>query len=335
MSNPTPIKVIVDDRIRIMSAALAATNFPQSAQERKRHHAHAHARALIKHLSERDMKKHPAIVAIQGLLDEGTPLEALFTLVMSFQLPKFTVDSLPQWLPAGLNTQLWDFYEKAELAAFFEDGSKVWESAEAQSKHVFEKVYFKETLAPFLGDVSEELMFMPNILWPADRELGIRVDNQLIAIVPPALAWGESPPWPFDEESMVAIHVYPGALSQYARILLQTYLHENAEKVSVAVEKELPVGDLMAAEYPSWEEQFIALFKSAVVAIYLEDFMNPTEARGYILMEKKVHNMTILPGTISVLRRFLQEKGNRYETLADFLTVFPAQLRVAKRIITM
>jgi hypothetical protein len=91
----------------------------------------------------------------------------------------------------------------------------------------------------------------------------------------------------------------------------------------------------MAAEYPSWEEQFIALFKSAVVAIYLEDFMNPTEARGYMLMEKKVHNMTILPGTISVLRRFLQEKGNRYETLADFLTVFPAQLRVAKRIITM
>ena len=335
MSNTTPVKVIVDDRIRIMSAALAATNFPQSAQERKRHHAHAHARGLIKYLAEREMKKHPAIVTLQGLLDEGTPLEALFSLVMSLEMPKLTAATLPQWVPTGFNTQLWDFYEKAELATFFEDASKVWESAESQAKQVFEKVYFKGTLEPFLGDIPEEFVFMPNILWPADRELGIRVGNQLIAIVPPALAWGESPPWPYDEESMVAIHVYPGALSQYARILLQEYLHQHAEQVSAATEKDLPVGDLMAAEYPSWEEQFIALFKSAIVAIYLEDFMNPTEARGYMLMEKKVHNMTILPGTISVLRRFLQEKGNRFQTLADFLAVFPTQLRVAKRIITM
>jgi len=335
MSNPTPVTIIIDDRIRLMSAALAATNFPQTAQERKRHHAHAHARALIKHLAEREMKKHPAIVALQGLLDEGTPLEALFTLVMSFAWPKLAAADTPKWMPEGFNTQLWDFYEKADLANYFAEGSKIWETAESQAKRVFENVYFKDTIEPFLGSVSEDFVFMPNILWPADRDIGIRVGNQLIAIVPPALAWGESPPWPYDEDSMLAIHVYPSALSQYARILLMTYLREHAEKVSVAVEKELPVGDIMAAEYPSWEEQFIALFKSAVVAIYLEDFMNPTEARGYMLMEKKVHNMTILPGTISVLRRFLQEKGNRYETLADFLTVFPAQLRVAKRIITM
>ena len=211
----------------------------------------------------------------------------------------------------------------------------MWESAENQAKSVFTEVYFKESLEPFLGGIKEDFAFMPNVLWPADRNVGIRVGNQLIAIVPPALAWGESPPWPYDEDSMLATHVYPSAISQYARILLADYFRTHAEKVSAAAEKELPVGDLMAAEYPSWEEQFIELFKSAVVAIYLEDFMNETEARGYILMEKKVHNMTILPGTISVLRRFLQEKGNRYDTLADFLTVFPAQLRVAKRIITM
>lgn len=335
MSNPTPISIIVDGRIRLMSAALAATNFPQMAQQRKRHHAHAHARATIKYLQERDMSKHPAIMALQGLLDQGTPLEAFFTGVMHFQWPGLAADSLLPWMPEGLNEQLWDFYEKAELAAFLSDAAKAWENAESQAKQVFETVYFKETLQPFLGEIAEDFMFMPNILWPADRDIGIRVGTKLIAIVPPPLAWGESPPWPYDEDSMLAIHIYPGALSQYARILLMEYLRANAEKVSVAAEKELPVGDQMQAEYPTWEEQFIALFKSAVVAIYLEDFMNPTEARGYILMEKKVHNMTILPGTISVLRRYLQEKGNRYETLADFLTVFPAQLRVAKRIITM
>ena len=335
MSSPTPVNIIVDDRIRLMSAALAATNFPQTAQDRKRHHAHAHARATMKYLQDREMSKHPAIVALQGLLDQGTPLEALFTAVMGFEWPKLTATELPQWMPAGWNAQLWDFYEKAELADWWTKSKQVWESAEAQAKHVFAEVFFKDTLEPFVGDVSQEMVFMPNILYPADRELGVRIDNKLIAIVPPPLAWGESPPWPYDEDSMLAIHIYPSAISEYARLLMLEYLRTHTEELSVATETDLPVGDQMQAEYPTWEEQFIALFKSAVVAIYLEDFLNATEARGYMLMERKVHNMTILPGTVSVLRRYLQEKGNRYNTLADFLTVFPKQLRVARKIVTL
>lgn len=335
MSSPTPVKIIVDDRIRLMSAALAATNFPQAAQDRKRHHAHAHARATVKYLTEREMDKHPAIVTLQGLLDQGTPLEALFTAAMSMEWPSLAASDLPQWVPAGWNEQLKDFYEKAELAAWWEKSKQVWDGAEAQSRHVFTEVYFKDTLIPFIGEVPQELVFMPNVLYPADHELGIQVDNQLIAIVPPPLAWGESPPWPYDEDSMLAIHIYPSALSEYARLSMLDYLRTHTEELSTATETDLPVGDQMQAQYPTWEEQFIALFKSAVVAIYLEDFLNATEARGYMLMERKVHNMTILPGTVSVLRRYLQEKGNRYATLAEFLVHFPKQLRVAKKIVTL
>lgn len=333
MSELTPIRIIVDDRIRLMAAALAATNFPQTAQDRKRHHAHAHARSTIRYMTDHDFGKHPAIVVLQNLLDKGAPVEALFTLAMHLSWPNLESGTLPRWVPENWNKMLWDFYEKAQLANYWEQGKQPWELAESQSKRAFEAVYFKDFLEPFVGEIKDEFVFMPNICYPAATEVGIRVDNQLIAIVPPPLAWGESPPWPYDEESRLTEHTYRAALLQYARLLMLGYLRSNAEALEEATQKELPVSDQLKAAYPTWEEQFVALFTTAAVAMYLEDHVNKAEARSYVLMEKRVHNMTILPGTVSVLRRYLQERGNRYETLIDFLSVFPSQLRVAKRIV--
>lgn len=335
MSELTPIRIIVDDRIRLMAAALAATTFPQTAQERKRHHAHAHARATIRHMADREMSQHPAIVVLQNLLDKGAPVEALFTLVMHLSWPGLEMAALPRWVPDNWNKMLWDFYEKAGLQTYWEQHKQPWQLAEVQARRAFEKVYFKEFLEPFVGTIAETFVFMPNICYPADSEVGIRVDNQLVSIVPPPLAWGESPPWPYDEESRLAEHTYRAALLQYARLLMLGYLRTHAAALEEATQKELPVSDQLKAAYPTWEEQFVTLFTTAAVAMYLEDHVNQAEARSYVLMEKRVHNMTILPGTVSVLRRYLQERGNRYETLVDFLPVFPSQLRVAKRIVTL
>jgi len=335
MSNETDVTIKVDDRIRLMCAALAATNFPETAQSQKRHQPHAHARATAKYLRGNRYNQHPAIQSLQALLDQGTPLEALFTLVMLMDWPSLKISGLPKWAPPNWNEQLGDFYETAKLGDFWaNDDSLAWNQAESQATNAFAKIQFKGFLQNFVGEIQEELIFVPNVGYPADRELGLRVQNDLIAIIPPTLAWGESPPWPYDEETMLT-QSYRAALTQYSRLLLLAYLRNNADKVAEATQKELPVNDQFKATYPTWEDQFITLFVAGAVAVYLEDYINTAEAKAYILMEKKARGMTILPGTVSVLRRFLQEVGNRYETLADFLSVFPSQLRVAKKIVTM
>lgn len=333
-SAATAVTVTLDDRLRLMAAALAGTNFPETAQHRKRHHAHAHARMTLKYLRDNGYHTHPALVTLQGLLDQNAPLEALFTLALSCELPGMRLAQPPQWMPPGWNTQLWDFFQTAQLAQFWQDQGTAWENAQAQASKVFAKVHFHEFLTPFLGDIAEEFAFMPNISYPADDELGIRVGRQIIAIIPPPQAWGDSPPWAYDEETMLT-HSYRGAIAQYARVLLTTYLRQHAAQVSEATKKELPVTDQFKALHPEWEDQFIALFIAAAVGMYLEDYVSEVEYKAYLLMERKVRGMTILPATVSVLRRYLQERGNKYETLADFLTVFPAQLRVAKKIVAM
>lgn len=336
MTRPTPIKIMLDNRLRLMSSALAITDFPQKEQDKKRYHAHAHARAVLRYLHERKMTTHPAIVNLQEMLNQGVPIEALFALAMYFKWENLSAPVLPEWVPAGWNTQLWDFYQTSGLEDVWQSADKAWQQSITESERVFsKKVYFKTLLEKFVGEIDEEFIFAPNLLYPANREVGIRVENKLISIVPPPLAWGDSPPWSFDEETRLAEHTYPMALAQYARLLMLGYLRANVDEIGDAVNKDLPINDELKAQYPTWEDQFLVLFKSAVVAIYLEDYISPTEARGFMLMEKRTRNMTELPGTVSVLRRFLREKGNRYRTFAEFLSVFPTQLRVAKKMITL
>lgn len=331
----TIVTIQIEDRIRLMSAALAATHYPQKAQDRKRHYVHAHARSTMKYMTDNQYDDHPAVKTLETLLDKGIPLEALFTLVMHFSWPGLQIAKLPAWVPDGWQAQLWDFYEKAKLSDYWQNERLAWENAQAQAEKVFTDVHFKDFLRPFFGrDITEDLIFSPNICYPADQDIGIRVENRLIALTPPPLAWGDSPPWPYDEETMQT-HSVRAALSEYARLLLRSYLLTQKERMEEITQKELPINDKLKERYPTWEDQFTMLFTSAIVAIYLEDYVSDLEAKSYMVMEKKARGMTILPGTVSVIRRYLQEHGNKYETLIDFLPVFPAQLRVAKRIVTL
>lgn len=333
MTQQTDVTVRLDDRIRFMSALLAATNWPEKSQAKQPHGTHLHARATRKYLN--DHLEHPAVQYMQQLLDQGAPLEALFTFALCLSWPEMElqIDRLPGWVPPRWIPAMRDFNKKANLAQWWAREDTPWQKSQDEARRMFDSVTFKPFLERFIGSVSEDLIFIPNISYPSDQEIGLRLGRELVCIAPPRLAWGDSPPWPFDEDPA---HVYRAALSQYGRLLLLAYLRAHADKLAEAAKTPLPVGDQFSALYPSWEEQFALLFVSAAVAIYLEDHISPAEAKAYVLLARKAQGMTILPGTISVLRRYLNEReAGRYNSLLDFLPVFPKQLRVAKRIVTL
>jgi hypothetical protein len=331
MTDQPEVSVKLDDRIRLMSALLAATDFPEKAQERKPHGTHAHARATSKYLS--DFKQHEAVQMLQNLLDQSAPLEAMFTLIMHLKWPELDANPLPRWVPPRWPTAIREFYMQAQLEKWWRKEAVVWDKSAEESTRMFANVSFKGFLKPFVGDIEDRFTFIPNVSYPTDSEIGIRMGRELICIAPPRLAWGDSPPWPFDEDPM---HIYRAALSQFGRLLMVTYLRGNAERVAEAAQNELPVSDQFKAMYPAWEEQFTNLFVSGAVVMYLEDHVSQAEANAFVLMEKKARGMDILPGVVSVLRRYEQElEAGRYKDLLDFLPVFPRQLRVAKRIVNL
>ena len=333
MSNQPDVIVRSDSRLRLMSALLAATDWPEKAQKRQPHGTHAHARATRKFLGEHF--QHPAVQSMQRLLDQGAPLEAMFTFALCLSWPalELEIDILPGWVPPRWIMELRDFLKVTDLHEWWSREDHVWEKSCDEAGRMFQDVQFKPFLEPFVGQVNESLVFVPNISYPTDQEIGIRMGDELICLTAPRLAWGDSPPWPFDEDPA---HVYRAAVSQYGRLLLTAYLRRHHDKLTEAAQTPLPVGEQFSTMYTSWEEQFTALWIAAAVAIYLEDYVSQAEAKAYVLMARKAQGMTILPGTVSVLRRYLGERQTgRYANMMDFLPIFPKQLRVAKRIVTL
>ncbi len=333
MSNSSNVIVRIDDRLRLMSAVLAATNWPEQSQKRQPHGTHAHARATRKYLS--DHQGHPAVRSMQQLLDQGAPLEAMFTFAMCLSWPglELQIDKLPGWVPVRWIMDLRDFYRVTDLEGWWQREHAVWQKSLQESERIFQNTVFKPFLRPFIGEVNEDLVFMPNISYPTEQEIGVRVGHELLCITAPRLAWGDSPPWPFDEDPA---HVYRAALGQFGRLLIIAYLRQHADRMAEITRNPIPVGDQFGAAHPTWEEQFAALWVAAATAIYLEDYVSQAEAKAYVLMARKAQGMTILPGAISVLRRYLSERdAGRYHELLDFLPIFPKQLRIAKRIVTL
>jgi hypothetical protein len=314
-----------------MSAVLAATDYPEKSQKLKPHGTHAHARATRKRLSE--FSSHPAVQSTQTLLEEGTPLEALFALAMVMDWPTLEIAQLPTFAPAGYNTQLRDLYEKARLSEFWEEERGAWDKSVNEAKTVFSHTEIKPFFEPFFGKITDELWFMPSVSYPTSYDVGFKIHNQLVCIAPPPLAWGDSPPWPYDETTMIT-HSYGAAITAFGDILLRNFLRAHARELEDIVTVELPLSDQFKAQYPSWEEQFATLFLSALVAMYLEEHVDEKEYKSHMLMEKKVRGLTNLPGVVSVMRRYLQEVGgDNYSNLIEFLPIFPKQLRVAQRIV--
>lgn len=327
----TDITVKLDDRVRLMSAVLAATRWPEESQKRKPHGTHAHARATVKQLAP--LRDHAAATGMESLLDQGVPLDAMFALALMLEWPELTLDRLPHWVPSNWDDKLGDFYAAADLTAWWREESAPWQKSVADAAHVLKNVRLKPFFEPFFGTIPESLIFIPNISYPTDQEIGLHVGDHLVCIVPPRLAWGDSPPWPYDEDPA---HIYRAAITQYGKILMQRALRANADKIADIAQTPLPVGDQVRALYPAWHDQLVNTFIAAAVAIYLEDHVSKAEANAYVLMERKVRGMSVLPAVISVLRRYLSEQqAGRYQTFIDFLPVFPKQLRIAARIVSL
>ena len=117
---------------------------------------------------------------------------------------------------------------------------------------------------------------------------------------------------------------------------MSSYLRAHAEQLGDLNENPLPITDKIRALYPTWTEQFANLFVAGAVAIYLEDHVSQAEANAYVLLERKMRGLEILPGVIHVLRHYLRElETGRYQTLLDLLPNFSRRLRIANKIVSL
>lgn len=321
-----------DDRIRLLSAVLGATSYPDKSQEKRKHGTHAHARGTRKIVAE--FNHHPAVRAMQILLDQSIPLAAMCGYMLRLTWPALEVgEDMPRWVPPRWNEHLKHFYEQTGLEKWWQEETPQWETPKRHLREIFGPVDLYSFFMPFVGHVVETLVFMPNISYPTDQTIGLRLGGELIAISPPPMAWGDSPPWPYKDDPALA---YRTALAEYGGMLMDAYIRQHSDTIEQIADRPLQVDEKYAAAHPSWHAQFMGVFKATITAIFLEDSVSSLEARSFLQYMQKVEGLTSLPGVVSVFRRYLEDfRAGRYQGFIDYLPNFTKHLRVARSIATL
>ena len=277
------ISILIDDRARLVTAVLAASQWPKLEQAELTHAVHPHAKQTQQFVKR--VADHAAVTAVNQALTASVPLSHLFSSVLRTNWGSF----LPQEpLPEDdrFDTAAWlkllaDFGEKSGLPIFWASHQAAWDEGLTDLKSIFHE----STIGRFLAHLrrkplTQQIAIMPNLVYPALRPVLAETAVTVYLLLPPPKAVGESPPWPFDED--------PGwVLDHTCHALMDHFL-----------------ADILAQFGPDQQQ----LLKYAATTLFLEEAIDETEAMGYLIRTKKQHNLPRLPLAVEELRHWLPQQ---------------------------
>jgi hypothetical protein len=278
------LKVVIDERVRLITAVLAASHWPNMEQEQTTHAVHPHSKQLRQWV--RPFASHPAVNKLNAGLGEKRPLADFFTAALH---PESLAD-LAEWTAV-----LTDFAEQAKLADFWTAHTEPWEEARAGLESIFAQSQIMAFLGKLLGrPVPKDVAVMPTVTYPMLNPVLAETNETLFFILPPAKAWGESPPWPHGEDPGWAIaqtcwHLASHFLADTLNELDETACTESGRSV--------------------WGRSGQALLLHAAVTLCLEADFDEAEAMAYLVRSKKEHSLPRLPLVVENLRDYLAGNG--------------------------
>lgn len=269
------LSITIDERLRLVTAVLAASSWPAEEQAQLTHAVHPQAKQ-VRHFVQ-PFASHPAVIGANEALLNGVPLTDLFSAALRCTWPGFAPTAeLPNVLKINDWVQaLADFArESSILTLFWAPQTAVWQEAQAALEAIFARGDLLVALGQ-LGEVADTaVLLMPNLVFPALAPVVATANDTLALLLPPPKAVGESPPWPFDED--------PGWV-------VATAAEQLAPHLLAADLAHLPAAQQATATH---------LAAAHCLATLLDDF----EAQAYLLRAKKAHHLPQLPALFAQLQ---------------------------------
>ena len=271
--------ISIDERMRLVTAVLAASDWPDEEQKQQPHAVHSQAKQVRQFVQP--FRTHPAVNGVNEALLNGVELEELFSAALRSTWPGFRPTSE---LPHLLKINEWvhslaDFAsETSIMTLFWAKHTAVWQEAQAALEKIFAGDRLLTSLAQLHdGEIETAVTLMPNLVYPALTPVVATTDDDLLLLLPPPKAVGESPPWPYDEDP-------PWVVATVCQNL---------------------VNRLMAEQLAELEKEQRILFRHAATTLCLEDAFDEFEAQAYQLRMKKEHKLPDLPPVTDHLQRYL------------------------------
>ncbi len=279
------IKVKVDDRARLVTAVLAASQWPEAEQAQLPHAVHAHAKQTRQFLSS--FSTHAAVVGMDQSWLNGVELDQMFNAAARCQWPSF-ITSPRETLPRVLQIETWtqslaQFARDTKIATqFWPQKQAIWDAATAELRTVFPNSNLVTFINQFKGkQITQTVNIMPNLVYPVLSPILATSKQHFYLLIPPPKAVGESPPWPYSED--------PGWVVALAS--RQLVIHTFAD------------------ELRQLEDEQGKLLVHAATTLCLEAVLDEFEGQAYLLRRKKEENLPTLPTTVENLRAYLVAGG--------------------------
>ncbi|HEX6386218.1 MAG TPA: DUF4932 domain-containing protein [Anaerolineae bacterium] len=287
------VMVKIDERARLVAAVLAASNWPEREQAQLAHAVHPHAKQTRQFT--RQFGDHPAVQAINEALQNDIAIDEPFTAALRGRWPDFALlESLSQaWQSETWVQALADFARETAIGRFWTEHEGIWAEALSDLQNIFRD----SQLVPFLSQlqgqaITQSIAIMPNLVYPALITVLATTAEKLFLLLPPPKAIGESPPWPYREDSGFV-------------------LAQACDRLA---------GHLMAAELARLGATQQVYLKRAAVTLFLEQEVDEAEAMAYLVRSKKEHNLPQLPLMVEQLRQRLERGDWRFE-IGDWLNL--------------
>ena len=182
MSN-SQVEVVVDERLRLITAVLAAGRWPEIEQAQLTHAVHPHAKQTRQFVAP--YQTHPATIWVDQVIERGEPLDDLFTAVsQNVQQEAFN-----------------DFQTITNLSVFWQEQAAEWDKAQNDLTDIFKNSHLPAFLNQISDDpITQTIRIMPNLVYPALAPVLVSDFAALTLMQPPPKAVGESAPWPYGED---------------------------------------------------------------------------------------------------------------------------------------
>ena len=277
------VTVSLDNRVRLVTAVLAASHWPELEQQQTPHAVHPHSKQTAYRVQS--AADHPAVTILNQGLTQDIPLSDYFSAALRCSWPGF----IPQEpLPASLADRAWvsalpDFYQQTDLATFWQKEDVPWQIAYDELRAIFQDSQLPIFLRQLCDEEWARVVIVPTVVYPLLQPVLAETAVTLYMILPPAKAWGESPPWPFGED--------PGW------VIAQSCFHL--------------VRHFLADTLAQMDEMQQGLLTFAAVTLCLEEEFDEAEAMTYLVQKRKEQKLPRLPLAVEMLRDYLAEQDGR------------------------
>ncbi len=327
------LKVVVDERLRLLTAALLLTDLPAREQRERPHKVHPLAAMTATQLGH--LRAHPCVLTI-ATVAERSPFLLIVPHFLRLSWPDLVVQPgvVEPWAEIGTLTDegflqsLRTFRDEVDRTGLWQMTTPIWKTLVDDLRRVLAERDLIGFLDLFWGDTGRIFIVLPNPLAPRGNWIGLYAPTAHYAVLPP---------WMIPPDSTLPVAY--GHRAVYTRSVACHELSHGAEfhsrKRTTGLEPAIadvmahtPVSQTFRRSHPGPIWPFTEVLLRAIQALYLRHNEDDDAATSFMQRTQQREGLDTLPSWVDRLEPYLEgRKVGRYTGWHEYLAIFLSALR--------